>query len=500
MNSGRLVPAVLSLTMAGLGLVSVSCVHEEDLLHDGPGIAPSPGERWTPPSPAEASAWTPDSSPSGTGAAALEIPPHLAEPGAVWSLSDLMDVALRASPRTRIAWSRARSAAASLGAERGSYYPSAAGQVSATRQKGSAVGGQFTFLTTTFNPYVQLSWILLDFGRRSATVESARQTLLAADWAHNQSIQDVILEVEQAYYQYLDARALEEAERSAVSEAEASLDAAERRRAAGLATIADVLQARTRLSEARLLLESVQGQLRIIEGALATSVGLPANTHLDVDLPSPEIPRDQATVEIDQAIREAQASRPDLAAARALAEKAEADVRATHAEDRPSLSLGATGGRIFYDSFDVHQDTYGASLLLTIPIFNGFTYQYDLLRARAERDAARSRLEALEQQITLQVWTSYFDHKTADVRVDTVRDLVESASQSYEVASARYDAGVGSILDLLTAQSALHVARAQEVRARTDWFLTLAQLAHHTGILWEAEPGPETEPHVEGKP
>jgi outer membrane protein TolC len=55
--------------------------------------------------------------------------------------------------------------------------------------------------------------------------------------------------------------------------------------------------------------------------------------------------------------------------------------------------------------------------------------------------------------------------------------------QSADVAAGRYKAGVGSIIDLLTAQSALADARAQEVQARSLWFLAMAQLAHATGAL-----------------
>ena len=65
-----------------------------------------------------------------------------------------------------------------------------------------------------------------------------------------------------------------------------------------------------------------------------------------------------------------------------------------------------------------------------------------------------------------------------------------SARQSYEAISARYRAGVGSILDLLTAEAALEAARAQEAGARTDWFLAVAQLAHDTGTLWRPGPSP----------
>jgi outer membrane protein TolC len=51
------------------------------------------------------------------------------------------------------------------------------------------------------------------------------------------------------------------------------------------------------------------------------------------------------------------------------------------------------------------------------------------------------------------------------------------------VARGRYQEGVGSILDLLTAQSALETAQAEDVRARSDYLVALAQLARATGHL-----------------
>jgi outer membrane protein TolC len=81
------------------------------------------------------------------------------------------------------------------------------------------------------------------------------------------------------------------------------------------------------------------------------------------------------------------------------------------------------------------------------------------------------------------VWTSYFAVKTAAQTVKTSRDLLESAQQAAEVTAGRYKSGVGSILDLLTSQRNLAQARAQDVQARSDWFQSLAQLAHDTGVL-----------------
>jgi outer membrane protein TolC len=67
--------------------------------------------------------------------------------------------------------------------------------------------------------------------------------------------------------------------------------------------------------------------------------------------------------------------------------------------------------------------------------------------------------------------------------VRTSEDLIASAQQSSEVARARYKEGVGTVLDLLAAQSALASARAQQVDARLAWSVSLAQLAHDAGVL-----------------
>lgn len=468
--------ALLVLALLGLG----ACAHEMSSRRIAPGAPPEPAIPWTPPAdlPPPSRAETPPP----------PIPPDLIETMDRWTLPDLVDLALRNSPTTRESWARARAAAAELGGEKGSRYPTIDGQVNAVQTRGAAVGGQFIYEATATDPFIQLEWLLLDFGGRKAATDAARQALIAADYAHNAAIQDVVLQVEEATHQYLYARALEASERAAVREAEAGLDAAEQRREAGVATIADVLQARTRLSQAQLALQTVQGQTRTVRGALATAVGLPANTEFDVPPPSGDLPLDDAAVAVERAIRDAQERRPELAGARAEVERAEADLREQKAAFRPRLTASTNAGRIYYGPFASNADTYTASLLLTIPIYSGGRRRYNVFRAEADRDAAVAELDALSQQITLEVWTAYYDHQTAIQQVRSSADLVDSAAQSHEVAEARYRSGVGTILDLLTAQQALESARAQEASARAAWSISLARFAHATGGLWRSAP------------
>ena len=412
------------------------------------------------------------------------IPEHLLEEGATFTLADVVDIALRNNPVTRTAWLEALSAQAELGRTRSAYYPRFDLTIDATRTQQSALGGQFDFLQTSYGPTVDLSWLVLDLGGRAADAEDARLGLLAADWTHNAVVQNVILAVQQTFVAYLNAKAQLEAARTNVAQAQTALDAAEARHDAGLATIAEVLQSKTALSQEQLAVDRLSGSVLALRGALATAMGLPASTPYDVgNLPS-ELPLSLATATVEELIEDARAARPDLAAARLEAEQAAARIRSARARGLPVLALGASASRIYYDpsTYADYGDSWSARLMLGVPLFTGFETKYSTEKAKQDAAASASRADTLEQQVILEVWTSYYGLKTATQLVSTTRDLLASAEQSERVAMGRYREGVGTILDLLAAQSALADARAEEILARSSWFYALAQLAHDVGI------------------
>ncbi|HUU28152.1 MAG TPA: TolC family protein [archaeon] len=413
-----------------------------------------------------------------------EIPERLLASINRLTLEDVVDLALRNNPNTKASWSSARAAAAKMGSKQGDYFPSIAADGSLTKVRGSVAGGRFNYNSISYEPSLSLSYMLFDFGKRRAEVNAARYAFYAAGWTHNATVQNVILQVEQAYFQYLYVKSLREAQEASLKEYQANLDAAEYRHKAGLATIADVLQAKTTLSQSQLALQAVEGQIQTIRGSLATAMGLPADIDYDVGFLPNELPVDQVSETVEQLIAEAETERPDLAAARAQALEAQAHIKSVRREGLPSINLGGGWGRIYYNSRDVHSDVTNLGVYLSFPLFTGFSNTYDLLQAQAEAEVAADRAQSLEQMVILDVWTSYYDLKTAAQRLKTSEDLLNSATESQLVASGRYKAGVGSILELLSVQAALEAARAQNLQARTDWFLSLAQLAHDTGSLW----------------
>ena len=464
-----MIRAALLLVLAAVGCATVLPGPRVDA-----SVAPSPAQRWIPPQPLPASR-----PPEPDPALVAQI-----KPGMQVTLQQLLAYALSNNSQTRSAWLNARAAAAGATSRRSAYYPSVELDVQAGYTHQSFAKGALTFDQWALTPSAQLTWLLLDLGGRSADVEEADRLLQAANLNHGAAIQDLLLLVEQGYFQYQGAKALLTAAQASVKEAQTAYQAAEERRRAGVATIADVLQAKTQLSQAVLAQQQAEGNVATVRGALATSLGVSATLPVDVaDLPE-RLDVQPLGETVDKLIERAESQRPDLARARAQALAVASRADSISSRGLPKLVLGANASRSYYlDEPWVHGDNYSAAVTLQIPIFNGFKDTSDLLQARELAKAARADAETLEQQVILQVWTSYQAVKTAEKRVGSAQDLLAAAQQSSEVAQGRYKAGVGSILDLLTAQSALANARAQDVQARANWLLAIASLAHDTGTL-----------------
>jgi outer membrane protein len=471
-GGGHRVRVRVAALLAGTGLALGACVGTPSV-GGVAGVAPSPSVVWTPPRQEHRRDTT----------AVPAIPPDLEQRIKRLTLAEVVDLGLRNNPQTRISWANARAAADAYGSARGAYFPTIDADVTGTRLKTVASQGRIAVSQSVFSPTLSLNYLLFDFGGRSGNIGAARNALVAANFTHNAILQNVVLQIQTAYFQYVANRALLQAQRITLKEAQTNLAAAEERRRVGVATIADVLQARTAASQAQLAAQATEGDLQTSRGALALSLGLPANLPYEVDSTAAQTPVSVLADSVDTLIARAVEARPDLAAARAEYEASRSQISVARANRLPSLELNGTGARTYTSSLPQGGYNYNLSLGLHIPIFAGFSRIYDQRQAAALADAAAARSDALGQQVVFEVFSSYYALRTADRRVRTSEDLLASAQLSNDVALDRYKAGVGSVLDLLTAQSALADARAQQVMARLAWNTSLAQLAHDTGVL-----------------
>lgn len=407
-------------------------------------------------------------------------PPQTTRP---LSLPELTEYALQNNPRTRQAWHAARAAAAGVGLERADDLPRISADVIAGRsESGSQTGNQNPWLTR-YGPAITLTYLLYDFGAGDSRVQAAEYQALAAALAQNRVLQDVVFQVEQAYYRFLGFEALVRSNELFLKSVSTSLDATQRRRDGGLATVADVYRAETQVAQAQLNLTRSLGELGKAQGALASAIGLPVNATLRVQSLEGEPRIREVTESMNSILGRAKANRPDLIAAEAQARSARAQVDAASRSGLPTITLNATSGRTFYTHDRPFTDTNAALVTLSIPIFTGFNTTYSVRQAEARAAQAEASRDALLRQTELEVWQSYYDMQTASGGVSTTEVQLRAAQQTAEATLARYRGGFGSLLDLITAQVDESNARVQRIQSYLDWFTAVARLNFSIGAI-----------------
>lgn len=415
--------------------------------------------------------------PAGMQQAGRALP--CAEPVADTPLDALaaVNLALCANPQTRETWANAQVQAAQFGVASSAWLPSLDARVAAnSTDTGNGRRDQRSAALT-------LSYLLLDFGARDASVESARQLLAAASSSLDTTVQSVFLLALQSYYTAQAQRAAVAAALESERASRESLNAAEARYRIGTGTPADRLQAQTAWSQATLNRIRSEGELRNALGTLANVLGLDASRPLNLAEWPAAAPETSFERDVDALIAEARDRRPDLRAAEAQVNAARAGIDVARSAGRPTVSVGI--GPSWQDLGTGSGLTSGSSvgLTLNVPIFSGYATTYRVRSAEAQAEARAAQRDRLRLQVALDVWRAYQSLNTATQSLRTTADLLASAEQSGRVALGRYRAGVGNILDVLNAQSALAAARQQRVQATLDWNVYRAALAQAIGTL-----------------
>lgn len=422
--------------------------------------------------------------------AVAEPAPPVAAPVRFDSLAALTDHALRERAESRAAWLAAQAEAARLDAATAELWPSVTGQFNFTRSRGLSSSGAPVSTLHRYGPSLSLSYVLFDFGARAAGVDAQRYRLIASLLSANRALQDVIAEVEAAYYGVQAAAALVDAQTQQEAALRTSLEAVEVRLQAGLAARADRLRAEAALVEARLAREVAERDQANAMATLKQAAGIAQTQPLTLawDVAPPALPEVDAL--LADLLAEAERQRPDLHALQATAASARAAAERARAARWPSVSLAANSGRTFFlEDERVPSTTYSVGLSVALPLFDGGRLAAEARAAAREAERLQAETEVQRSQVALAITRAYHDVRHAQSRRAGVAVQFESAAESARAAEARYRAGVGSLLEWLTAQADL--ARARQVRAQadSDWLAAFSALNHALGRLPGSSPG-----------
>ena len=422
------------------------------------------------------------------------------DPEKRYSLVELIDMAESVNPETRIAWEGARQAAIKVGLVQSEYFPTltllALGgyQTQAIpAPKTLAPSGFYRADLEQVFPTLNLHWLLLDFGRRESSRDAAEEGLLASNLSFNRKHQEVIFNVQRAFFGLTSLLAKISVAQTALESARAVRESAEAQARNGLATVAEVSLARQQEAQAAFDLEDVLATERDAQVALAESIGIPPTTPIKVTefsaLPPPAALEDSVDKVIDKALE----NRPDLIAKVAVFRSKEAEVRKARAAYFPTLSLASnvntiagrvkiTGGTEPTGWFSAAEPSYGVGLFLEWKIFEGGAKRQRVELADAERRAAEDEITKVRDKAIREVWKAYTDFRLAVRRLDVAAALVDASQKSFDTTLESYRHGLSTLIDLLAARRELTRARFTEVDTNLQVLNSSAALAYSAGI------------------
>jgi outer membrane protein len=413
----------------------------------------------------------------------IALPPS----GQTWRLAELVDFAESHNPETRVGWENAIAQAAALGIARSDLFPLlSAALMSGVQRDEIPFGVQFYRQTVpSFQASLDLSYTIFDFGARRGRIDAERARLLAANFAFNDVHRNLIFQVQQAYYRLLNAAGQEAAARASLANAEQVQQAAEARLQNGLATLPDVLEARSATSQAQYDLQAILGLEQIARGDLATALGLPAASTIPVQ-PLDQIATPESIGEtVEKVIDRALEQRPDLQAEVAGVRAANAERKQARAAFYPDLKFRAepAAGSLYFQQQNLpwgHTAGVTGQLALTLnwTVFDGGARRNRLGQAEADIRESEARVNAASDRIEDEVWTAYSNLTTAFRQREAAIALLDSATQSYNSSLESYNYGVRNLLDVTAAQKVLAGARSADILARTQVLTALADLAY----------------------
>ncbi len=468
-------------------------------------------------------AWQPATTESGAtiagapgrqdGGTALPANPALAqlpEPAGIvadkaYTLPELIDIAERNNPATRIAWNEARNAALLAGLVQASFLPILSATAIGGWQSGST-GNTTGEVGVTVNgslsgglAALSLTWLLYDFGERSNLLEAAKQGSVVANIGFTAAHQKIVGAVSQAYYAADAAGAHVVTATGALRNAEAIEQAAEARYARGIGTVVEAAQARQATAQARLALVQAQGLERDARLALLAAMGISPLAPLRIaPLPQGALPKSLAAI-ADQAISAALSRRPDMQAAYAAEQASQARIRAAQAAYLPKFFLAAVGdtatGRLGINAIpsigqapptvNLSQNHLGGSIIggVTVPVFDGGLRDAALAKARADADSASARLAGTRNEAVRQIVSANTSLQTGLEANVAAAALAQAAQTTFDAALAAYRSGVGSITDATLAETQLLVARNAASDARSLALSSGVSLSLATGSV-----------------
>lgn len=324
-------------------------------------------------------------------------------------------------------------------------------------------------------------------GRIKSALRAAKLTREQALLQFQAVIAEALLGVRTAYYDVLLARQQINVQEASVALLEKELADTRRRFDAGTVPQFNVLRAEVELANAQPRLIRARNSFRIAKNTLIHQLGYEIPTNLWENIPlelSDRLESDPYDIDLAAALGQAISHRPELAALEKAERLHKEDIASAKAGARPSVQLfGGYGSRSSQFSDDLRRDISGwhAGAQVNWDIFDGWLTRGRVQQARALHGRAQTEREETTRQIELDVRTAHSSFIEAREVLESQRKVQEQAEEALRLANSRAEAGSGTQLDVLNAQTALTEARTTQIQAIRDYLVARARLLRAIG-------------------
>jgi outer membrane protein len=400
------------------------------------------------------------------------------------SLAQAQQIALRNHPRIAATMREAEAAGFAVNAARAAYYPALSGNITAVGSEHGAVLSAGAVTTSSIysrgSSGVVASQLLSDFGRTASLERSAKQRHESRNEDVVNTRSQVLIEVQQAYYQALASESILKVAQATLDLRRATLRQVSALARSALRSTVDVSFAQVNVSQAELDSFRAENDAKAGHARLSAAMGYEQEqpfTVADVPLPPPLDP------DVDELIAHALRERPDLIELRLNSDSLKSYAEAEKRLRNPIISATAVAGAAPLRDERLPETYSAAGVNVNIPVLNGGLFKARREEAESHAAAADKDVEDLAVRIARDVRVAWLDANDAFHRLDVTARMMAEANEALRLAQARYDHALGSIVELNQAQLDQTTAEIAAASAKYDYLSRRAALDFAIGVL-----------------
>lgn len=413
-----------------------------------------------------------------------------------YTLEECIELAKRTDPELERYRNSVKTAGMSVWNQAGQFLPSAGFSLSYRKEDNSESlspydlgGGQvidslrpaYTF--RTYNSGFRLDYTIFDglqniwnyLGSKSSKSVAENNLIIAES--------NIEYAVKGSYYLVLKSNRELKVAQETVKRSEELLKLFEEKYELGSASLSEVLKQKVQYGNDKLTLVQARNNYQVARYQLAITIGLDPREEYEIE----DIPMMREKLDpVDSFIKTATAGHPSLLSAEAELSASKYDVRSAWGGYLPRLELQYTYGwqknsfsdALNFDEYDRSATTY---LVFSFNIFDNFSREYNLSRAKATVNNARANNFYTKNKVIKDIQDAYLGVKLAEEKLAVTEETERSASEDFELVQTKYNLGAAALWELLDAQVSLKSAQFNKVNAEFDYNLARARLLNAMG-------------------